>query len=189
VTAGGNANSYAQFQLSVPSANLGATLTALSHLRGANVASRTDATSDITGQVGVAGMRLAEARALRTSLLRQLAGATTTQQIDSLKAQLHDADASIDSDLATLRGLKNQVAYSKIAVTIQPAGAPAPVTTGSGFTLHRALHDAGRVLVIVAGVSLIALAVLVPVGLLAALAAWIGTAIRRRRREQALDLV
>jgi uncharacterized membrane protein len=37
-------------------------------------------------------------------------------------------------------------------------------------------------------VALIALAVLVPVGLVAALAWWIAGALRRRRREQALDL-
>ena len=44
-------------------------------------------------------------------------------------------------------------------------------------------------LVVVAGVGLIVLAVLVPVGLVAAFVAWVGFAIRRRRREQALDLV
>jgi hypothetical protein len=36
-------------------------------------------------------------------------------------------------------------------------------------------------------VSLIVLAVLVPVGLLASLLWWVGAALRRRRREQALD--
>jgi uncharacterized protein DUF4349 len=189
VTAGSNANGGADFQLSVPSANLGPTLAALSHLRGARVLSRTDATADITGQVGGAGERLAEARALRRSLLKQLAAATTSQQVDSIKLRLHDADASIASDLSTLRGLQRQVAYSRISLYIQPASAPAPVKHGSSFTIGRAAHDAGRVLVVAAGVALIVLAVLVPVGLVAALAAWAGLAVRRRRREQALDLV
>jgi hypothetical protein len=45
------------------------------------------------------------------------------------------------------------------------------------------------VLVVVAGAALIALAVMIPVGLVAALLAWASFAIRRRRREQALDLV
>jgi hypothetical protein len=45
------------------------------------------------------------------------------------------------------------------------------------------------VLTVAAGVALIALAALVPIALLGALAWWIATAIRRRRREQALDLV
>jgi len=190
VTATGNTDGNASFQLSVPSANLSATLTALSRLREANVVSRTDATADITGQVGGAGERLAVARALRRSLLTQLAAATTTQQVDSIRLQLRSADASINSDLSTLRGLQRQVAYSRIALTIQAAARPAPApATGSSFTIGRAAHDAGRVLVVVAGVGLIVLAVLVPVGLVAALAAWVAIAVRRRRREQALDLV
>lgn len=188
VTATGDANGNATFQLSVPSANLSNTLTTLSRLRGANVVSRTDTTADVTGQVGGAGQRLAEARALRRSLLRQLAAAVTTAQVDSLRLQLRSADAAIASDLSTLRGLQRQVAYSRIALTIQAVATPAPAA-GSSFTLDRAAHDAGRVLVIVAGVALIAVAVLVPVGLVAALVAWAGFAVRRRRREQALDLV
>ncbi len=189
VTATGNPDGNAAFQLSVPSDNLAATLNALSSLHGANVVSRTDATVDITGQIGGAGQRLAEARALRRSLLKQLAAATTATQVQSLRLQLRDADASIASDLATLRKLQHQVAYSQIAVTIQATAAAGAGDSGSSFTLGRAAHDAGRVLVIVAGAALIALAVLVPVGLVAALIAWIGFTIRRRRREQVLDLV
>jgi hypothetical protein len=191
VTSGaGNANAGADFQLSVPSANLAATLTGLSRLHGAHVVSRTDQTNDITAQVGGAGERLAEARALRRSLLKQLADATTTAEVDSVQARLHDANASIASDLSTLRGLQRQVAYSRISLNIEPAGAPAPVAHhSSGFGIGSAAHDAGRVLVVVAGVGLIVLAVLVPVGLVAAFVAWVGFAIRRRRREQALDLV
>lgn len=190
VTATRNTNANASFQLSVPSANLSATLTALSRLRGANVVSRTDATADITGQVGGAGERLAVARALRRSLLTQLGAATTTQLIDSIRLRLRSADASINSDLSTLRGLQRQVAYSRIALTIQAAARPAPAPAkGSSFTIGRAAHDAGRVLVVVAGVALIGLAVLVPVGLVAALAVWVAMAVRRRRREHALDLI
>ena len=175
----------------MPSANLAATLAALSELKGAHVVSRTDNTNDITGQVGGAGQKLAEARALRRSLLKQLGNATTTDQVTSIQARLHDANASIASDLSTLRGLQRQVAYSNITVRIQSSTAPPPVAhhPSGGFTIGKAAHDAGRVLVVVAGVALIVLAVLVPVGLVAALLAWVGYAVRRRRRDQALDLV
>jgi hypothetical protein len=190
ITATNNANGYAQFELSVPSTNLEQTMSALSRLRGASVISRTDATQDVTAQAGGAGRRLSEARALRTSLLKQLAAATTTTAIDSLKIQLRDVDAAISRDLASLNRIHNQVNMSKISVTINAAPIPVhPVAKGGGFTLGRAAHDAGRVLVFTAGAALIALAVLVPLGLLGALVAWAGFAIRRRRREQALDLV
>ncbi len=190
VTSGGG-DGGASFQLSVPSANLAATLAALSQLKSAHVVSRTDNTNDITGQVGGAGQRLAEARALRSSLLKQLANAVTTEQVDSIQARLRDANASIASDLSTLRGLQRQVAYSNITLHVQSATAPPPVThhNSSGFTIGSAAHDAARVLVVVAGVALIVLAAMVPVGLVVALLAWIGVAIRRRRRDQALDLV
>jgi hypothetical protein len=190
VTATNNASGYAQFELSVPSQNLSQTMSQLSKLRGANVVSRTDATQDITGQVGAAGQHLAEARTLRTALLKQLAAATTQTQIDSLKIQIRDADASIASDQATLNTLHHKVDNSTIYVSINAQYVPGhPVSSGGGFTLGKAAHDAGRVLVTVAGVGLITLAVLVPIGMVAAVIAWVGFAIRRRRREHALDLV
>jgi hypothetical protein len=190
VTAANNASGYAQFELSVPSANLGQTMAALSQLRGASVLSRTDSSQDVTGALGGAGRQLSNARALRTALLRQLAIATTATEIDSLKVQIRDANASIASDLATLRSMHREVDVSNISVTINASMAPGhPVSSGGSFTIGRAAHDAGRVLVVAAGVALIALAVLVPLGMLAAAGLWLAYAIRRRRREQALDLV
>ena len=73
---------------------------------------------------------------------------------------------------------------------INSGGLPfVPVARSGGFTIHRALHDAGRVLVVSAGVALITLAVLVPVGLLGALLMWLWVWLRQRRREHALDAV
>jgi hypothetical protein len=190
VTSTGGPDAGARFALSVPVGNLQATVSSLSRLRGAHVMSRSDDTTDITGQVGGAGRRLAEARAVRRSLLRQLAAATSTEAIDSLRAQLRDADASIGRAEASLNDLHRSVADSSLTVTIQAASVPVhPASQGGGFTLHRAVHDAGRVLVVVAGVALIALAVLVPLGLLSALVVWVWLALRRRRREATLDLM
>ena len=190
VTSTGGPDGGARFALSVPVGNLQRTVSELSRLHGAHVVSRSDDTNDITGQVGGAGRRLAEARALRHSLLRQLAAATTTQAIASLRAQLRDADATIGRDSAALSGLHRSVADSSLTVTIQASSVPVPAAShGGGFTLHRAVHDAGRVLVVVAGGALIALAVLVPLGLLAVFVAWVGLVLRRRRRESMLDLM
>jgi len=191
VTATGQSSSNAVFQLSVPSANLQQALSQLSQLRGATVVSSTNTSNDITGQVGGAGRRLAEARALERSLLGRLANAYTTEQIDSLKAQIRNANATIDRDQAALNGLHAQVRYSQIALTIQGSAAASPAghggRGGGGFTLHRAGHDAVRVLVVAAGVLLIALAVAIPLALVAALVAWLSLRLRRRRRESALD--
>jgi hypothetical protein len=179
---------YAEFQLSVPSSSLGTTMTALSELRDARVLSRTDSTQDVNGEFLYDNRKLADDRALRTSLLKQLQNAITQQQVASLTAQIRDAEASIRSDEATLRRLTHSIDFSQIVVTINPAAAPVRSHHSGTFTIGRAWHDAGRVLTVAAGVGLIAIAALIPVALLAALAWWIGSALRRRRREHALDL-
>jgi hypothetical protein len=187
VTQGGSGG-YAEFQLSIPSASLGQAMSRLSSLNGAQVVSRTDASQDITDQYGAAQRALGDARALRTSLLKQLAAATTTEQIDSLKAQIRDAEASISSDQATLNRLNHQVGFSQLTLDINARSVPTPVSHGGGgFGIGKAAHDAGRVLTVAAGVALISLAALTPIALVVALFWWVGSAVRRRRREQALD--
>ncbi len=189
VTQGGPGGA-ANFQLSLPSAALGQTMSQLSSLNYAQVVSRTDSSQDITDQYGAATRALGDARALRTSLLKQLANATTTEQVNSLNAQIHDAEASISSDQATVNRLNHQVNYSEVYVTVQAKPVAAPVSHGGGgFTLGRAAHDAGRVLMVAAGVALIAIAALTPVALVVALGWWVASALKRRRREQALDSV
>jgi len=188
VTQTGRTDGYANFSLSVPSGSLGQAMSRLSSLNYATVLSRTDASQDITDQYAAAQRALADARALRTSLLKQLASATTTEQINSLTAQIHDAEASISSDQATLNRLNHAVNFSQLSVQVQARSTPAPVSHGDGgFGIGQAAHDAGRVLTVAAGVALIALAALTPVALVAALFWWVGTTLRRRRREQALD--
>lgn len=186
VTAG--PGGYAQFQLSIPSGNLAATMTALSNLRYAHVAFRTDITQDVNNTYVRETRRLADDRALRSSLLRQLAKAVTTQQINSVNARIHDAVAAIARDEAALRSLNNKVNFSQISVEVNGSAPAVAQHRSGGFTLGQAAHDAGRVLTVVAGVALIALAALVPLALVGALGLWIGTALRRRRREQALDM-
>jgi Domain of unknown function (DUF4349) len=186
VTAG--SGGYAQFQLSIPSGNLGATMTALSNLRYANVASRTDTTQDVNKAYVSANRQLADDRALRTSLLRQLGKAVTQAQIDSINGRIHDAEHAIARDEAAIRSLNNKINYSQVSVDVNGHVGPVAHSSSKGFTIGKAAHDAGRVLTVVAGVALIALAVLVPLALVGGLAAWIAVTVRRRRREQALDV-
>ncbi len=193
VTSASANGGYATFALSIPSGNLQQAMTLLSNLRYATVASRTDATQDVNNRYNADVRALQDARALRTALLKQLATAYTEAEIQSLYARIHDAEASISSDEATLHGLEHQIGFSSLSVQIN--GGPvyeAPPATGSstgsgGFTLGRAAHDALRVLTVAAGGVLIGLAALAPVALLLALIGWFAYAIRRRRREHALD--
>jgi uncharacterized protein DUF4349 len=190
ITQTGGTDGYAEFRLRIPSAALAQTLSRLSELPGSTVLSRTDNTQDVNDQWISAHRKLSDDKALRAALLKQLAAATTTGEIDSLQSRIHDVEGAIASDEGAINSLSAQINYSKVVVTIAPHSLPpTPVKHhhSAGFLGHSA-HIAGRVLVVAAGVALIALAGLVPVGLLAALVAWIAYTLRRRRREQALDL-
>lgn len=190
VTANGGPGGNAEFQLSVPNRNLAATMGALSNLQYAHVASRTDTSQDVTNQFRVDQRRLADDRALRTALLKQLASAVTQAEIDSLTVRIHDAAAAITSDENALHAINRSVGYSQIYVTINAGAVVVPVHKGGGgFTVGKAAHDAGHVLTVAAGVALIGLAGLLPLALVLALVLWIYAALRRRSRLQALDQI
>ena len=181
---------YASFSLSVPTSNLQATMTDLSRLHFAAVQSRTDSSQNVSHQYNYDQRQLTDAMALRTSLLKQLQTAYTQSDIDSIKAQLKLAEQQITSWQNTLGSLQHRIGYSNVDVQINENGLPVPVISkhhSSGFTIGRAGHDALHVLVVSAGVALIALAVMIPVGLVAALLMWLWVWLRQRRREHALD--
>jgi Domain of unknown function (DUF4349) len=185
VTQTGGSDGYASLQLSVPSGSLSQATNDLARLPHAHVTSSTESAQDVTDQYSADQRRLSDAQALRTSVLKQLAGAQTPQQTASLNAQLHDADGAIASAQAALAALGRQINFTQITMTISASAAP--VSHGGGLTIGKAAHDAGRVLVVAAAVALIALAALVPAGLLGGLVWWAGALLRRRRREQVLD--
>jgi len=186
---GDNGGSYATFSLSIPTSNLQQTMTRMSSLNYASVSSRTDGTQNVGGQYGADQRHIADQKAVRSALLRQLQTAYTQSAIDSLQAQLKLAEQQLSSDQTALASLQHQISYSSLQVQVNagPIVLPLRAAQSHGFTVGRAAHDSVRVLVVAAGVALIALAVMVPLGLVAVLAAWVAYWLRRRRRQQALD--
>jgi hypothetical protein len=187
VTATGGLDGYAHFALRVPSSALGETMARLSRLPYASVLSRTDNTQDVNQQYVSLANQIADAQAHRAALLKQLEGATTTAQIDSLKAQIKGVENTIAALDKQQAGLNRQINYSRIDLTIQASTAGVVPPGPKPFGIGKAAHDAGRVLTVGAGVALIVLAALVPLALLVLLGWWIAATLRRRRREQALD--
>jgi hypothetical protein len=186
----GSGGGYASFSLSIPTGNLQDVMTQLSRLHYVAVVSSDNNSQNVSRQYNSDQRQLSDAEALRTSLLKQLAAATTEQEIDSIKAQLKLAEQQITSWQNTLGSLQHRISYSDLSVQLNQNGLPfVPVKKhqSSGFTLGRAGHDALHVLVVAAGVALIALAVMIPVGLVAALLMWLWVWLRQRRREHALD--
>ncbi len=189
ITSGSGAGGYASFQLSIPSGNLADTMRLLSELPYAHVVSRTDQSQDVNDQYLSDVRAVADAQALHTALLKQLENAYTQAQIDSLTAQIKDAEATIAADESTLGSLNGRIAFSPLQVQINAGTVIVPPPSSgsaSGFTLGRAWHDALRVLTVAAGVGLIALAALLPIAVVVALLAWVLHLLRTYRREAAL---
>lgn len=178
----------ATFQLRIPSARLDEVLGRLGKL--AHISSMDQSARDITASFDSATSRLSDVRDQRRALLKALGKATTTEQIESIKAQLRSASSQIAQLKGQLDALRRRTSLSTIdlEITASRKAAAAPADEGGGFP-----GDAGRhaldVLKVVTEVILVAAAILVPLALLLGLGALAGGPVRRRRRERALRTV
>jgi Domain of unknown function (DUF4349) len=171
----------ATLMLSLPSAKLSAALASLGQL--APVRSESQSLQDITNTYNEAQQRLNDANAERRALLRALAGANTEAEIDSLHARLAQNGGMIARARAALGTVSRQASNAEVEVTVVGD----KHASGEGLSLHRGLHDAGRVLTVTLVVLLIAAAVLVPLALVAIVFAIVRRAWLRHRRELILD--
>ena len=182
----GDGRSTASFVLRVPTARLDDALARLSRL--GHVKGLQQSAEDITGSYDSASARLAEARAERRGLLRALAKATTAQEISSLRARIADNRRELQRYQREFNAVRNRASYATVGVDVTATKRKQAVApSGGSWTPGDAAHDAVRVLEVSAGVALIALAVLVPLGLVGAAGGFAALALRRRRREAALS--
>jgi len=176
----GEKTGEATFTLSLPSAKLSDTLASLGQL--APVRAESQSLQDITNTYDAARQRVADATAERQALLRALSKATTEGQIDSLRERLAQNGGAIARARAALGTVSRQASTAEVEVTVVGD----KNANSEGLTLHRGLHDAGRVLTVTLVVLLIAAAVLVPLALVAIALATARRAWRRHRRERVL---
>ena len=169
----------ATFDLRVPTQNLQAFLADLSDL--ASVSARSEGSLDITAPFVSAEERFDEAKAEVDSLLSQLAEADSPEEMAAVKADLAPARATLSAVRTELAQLKQRADFSTVIVTITGDG------DADGWSLGDAADDALSVLSDIAGATLIALAAIVPLALIAALIRFGTAGLRRRRRESALD--
>jgi hypothetical protein len=170
----------ATFTLRIPTARLDDAVAALSKL--AHVSSLTQGSTDITGSFVSAIDRLKDARAERRALLKALGNATTTQEVDAIKARLRDNRSQIAAIKGELNALRRRANMSQVNVAVEGNGHK----SGGAWTPGDAANDALRVLEVSAGVLLIVLAVALPLAVLGGAAGLAARSARRRRRESAL---
>ncbi len=173
----------AEFQLRIPAAKLEPALDDLSGL--GLVVSRTEGSQDITRRFNTARDSIAGLTSERDTLIAQLAKAASQEAIHAIKHRLGVVRRELARAQGRLGQLHERVAMVPVHMSIEARGGASG--GGGGFGIDDALHDAGRVLTVAAGVLLISLAVLAPLALIGLLA-WLATrAAIRIRRERALS--
>ena len=171
----------ASFELEIPYKHLDAALTDLSGL--ADVIARTEGGEDITARAVRARKDLARTldgiREARIELIQ----ADTREERLVIKSRIDSLQATADAEQTALNGVKRQGRFATVGVEVT-SDSPGSDDDDGGWTLGDALDDAGRVLEVIGGIALISLAVLLPLSLIAALAAFTISRTRRRAREQ-----
>ena len=173
------------FELRIPSERVRPALRDLAQL--APVVRQTQDGRDVTRRHVTATDRLQAARAERRSLLRRLEDADTDEEAEALRRRLDLVAGEIRGLRAELRDLRLRTDYAAVTVSLLvDDGSPATEGGGVGGSFDDAVGDAGDLLLGVLGVVIRALAVALPLGLIA-LPAWAAARVlRRRRRESAL---
>jgi hypothetical protein len=169
----------ARFVLLIPSTKLPDALAAFSEID--EVLSRHEATADITAPTVSTGELLKESRARIDSLLAQLEETATESEREAVEAELRHERRHASRLATQLTHLHRRADFSRVSLRIVTG---ADESSGGGaWGIDNALDDAGHVLTVAAAVTLVALAVIGPVALIALLAwlshrAWV----RRQRR-------
>ncbi len=169
------------FDLLIPSPKLSDALAGFSE--AGEVLSRSESTADVTARTISLGERLQDTEAAIRGLLGQLAAAESDSEREVVEAELHSARERAAGLRSRLSSLQRRVHFSRVSLRIDSK--PGAVT-GGGWGIGDALHDAGHILAIAAGVALVGFAVIGPLALLALLIWLANRAWVRRGRERAL---
>lgn len=173
----------ASYDLRIPTNRLDDALAALSEL--GHVVERRQDLDDITSSFTSTQDRLDEARAERRGLLKALGNATTQTRIESIRARLRLVRGQLASAKRQMASLQRRANYSRVSVTLRGNGKAEP--GGGTWSPGDAANDALRVLEVMAGIALIAIAVAIPLALLGLAILFGARVARARRRESALD--
>jgi hypothetical protein len=183
LTTGDGGATGGSFELRIPSGRLRGAIRDLASL--ATVRSRTQSGEDVTREFATAGERLQVARAHRRSLLRRLGRADTDAEAEAIRRRLDVVAGEIRGLRSRIRDLRLRTDYATVAVSLVRESGDSGGAGELGDP-DDALGDAAGSLAAAAGLTVRALGVAVPLGVLTALALLTGRAIRRRRREAAL---
>lgn len=179
----------ASFSLLIPSGKVDGALASFSQI--AEVRSRHDSTQDITAPTVGVTEELRDSNASIEGLLKELGNAETESERESVEARLREERRRHAAIRASLEHLHKRASMSEVSLRIVTGHGAGVVPVGKGrsggdWSVGDALRDAGHILTIVAGVLVIALAILAPIALIALLLWSLNRFRVRRLRERAL---
>jgi uncharacterized protein DUF4349 len=171
VTTGDAGASGGSFELRVPQRELQSTIADLSKL--GELRSRSENAQDLTAPYGRTQDRLGNALVERRTLKLR-------PQTPAIRARIAQLSATIDRLSARLRNLRSRTSFATVSVTLEQSKKKSEGGTGAAF------DDARRILEGMLNFTVRALAVLLPLAVLAALAAFAARVLRRRLASRAL---
>lgn len=176
----GKRGATATLQLTIPTRNLDSALDQLTEL--GDVESLNESALDITKTFNSAQQEVRDAEAKRKALLEALANSDTEAEADAIQQQIDDQAKVIEQASERFESVARRSRLADVSVTV--VGDP---NASDDWTISDALDDTVDVLRTLAGILLVTSAVVIPLGILVALIWIVVAAVRRRRRERALD--
>jgi hypothetical protein len=180
---GAGSDAGAHFELLIPSAKLNDAMASLSGL--AEVRSRHESSQDITAPTVSLSEHLQDSNATIEGLLGQLADASSDSERAAVEAELRSERARAAALRSRLSALDRRANFSRVSLRIE-TGSTSSANGSGAWGIDDALGDAGHILAVAAGVTLIGLAIVGPITLIALLVWLARSTWIRRGREQAL---
>ena len=175
----------ASFDLLIPSRRLPDALAGLSEI--GPVRSRSDASVDVTAPTIGLQERARDARAKVDGLLAELEAATTDSEREAIEAELHSERSRLARLRSQLSAIERRTNFARVSVRVDSDPDAGSAAADGSWGVGDAIDDAGRILTVAAGVTVVALAILAPIALILLLALAGQRAWLRRSRERALD--
>lgn len=180
---GEEGNAGASFRLLIPSGQIESAVADLSGI--ADLRSRSQELTDITAPVNGTEDSIADSKAKIESLLGERGETFDEEERVSLERRIRWERVDLRAAETRLNRLNRRADYTPVSLRVETGGDTSS-DDESSWGLAAAIDDAGRLLGVAAGVTVLALAVAIPVGIVVLIALALNRAWVRRSRNRAL---
>lgn len=185
VTDGEEGAAGATFRLLIPSGQIESAVADLSGI--ADLRSRSQELTDITAPVTRTEDSIADSKARVKSLLGELEETYDEDERARIEQRIRWERNDLRWQETRLKRLERRIDYTPVRLKVETAGDSASDDESSGWGLGDAIDDAGKLLGVAAGVTVLALAVAIPIGIVVLIALALNRAWVRRSRRRVLE--